>query len=58
MNKMLQSEIDAARRNAASISSGWSCTLLAYVEMLEIDRDEWKKEAMRLAAIIVKEAGE
>ena len=35
MNEILQSAIDEAKRNAESVHTGWSCTLLAYVEEVE-----------------------
>jgi len=34
---ILQREIDEAKRNAASVHTGWSCTLLAHVEEVEAE---------------------
>ena len=35
MNNVLQHEINEARRNAESVHTGWSCTLLSYVDDME-----------------------
>jgi hypothetical protein len=34
-SKLLQVYIDEAKRNALSTATGWSCTLLTYVEDME-----------------------
>ena len=44
MSKMLQSYIDEAKRNAKSVNTGWSITLLAYVDELEKEINRFKIE--------------
>jgi hypothetical protein len=43
-SKLLQVYIDEAKRNALSTATGWSCTLLTYVEDMEKTIKEQSKK--------------